>query len=247
MRKFILPLVLLVLAIAIAGCSDGRRAPTSYSDAEPKFEPLSRTGNDPYREMGKVYVPLHTAEGFEQRGIASWYGKAFHGKRTSNGEKYDMYKMTAAHKILPLPSYVSVTNVSNKKTIIVRVNDRGPFVDDRIIDLSFAAASELDLVGPGTGEVKVKAIVPKGGRFARKENREVFIQAGAFSVKENAVNLKRRLKEYGFDDVDVQKKRKSGSTIYLVRIGPVNIDKNFDQLFNRIASRISGNPVVVSK
>lgn len=239
--------ILVILAIALAGCADGRRAATSYSVGDLKYEPLSKYGNRPYHEMGKLYVPLASAEGFEQRGIASWYGKAFHGKRTSNGEVYDMYQMTAAHKILPLPSYVSVLNVSNKKSIIVRVNDRGPFVDGRIIDLSYAAASQLDLVRPGTGEVEIKALAPEGGRFPTKGEREVFIQVGAFSNKDNAMKLKWKIKNDGFDDVNVKKKRRSGSSIYLVRVGPVFVDENFDRLFNRIKSRIDGNPVVVSK
>ena len=246
MRKFAL-LFILAIALGLGGCSDGWRAKTSYSPVVPKYESLSRTGNSPYHEMGKVYVPLSSAVGFEQRGIASWYGKKFHGKRTSNGEVYDMYQMTAAHKILPLPTYVSVTNVSNKKSIIVRVNDRGPFVEGRIIDLSYAAASQLDLVGPGTGEVEIKAITPKGGPSARKDEREVFIQVGAFSKKGNALRLKQKMKAYGFGDVDVHKKRRSGSSIYLVRVGPVNVDKDFDRLFDRIASQIDGKPVIVSK
>ena len=119
---------------------------TSTPDAVPRVEPRSRYGNPrSYVVNGKQYFTLSSARGFIQRGIASWYGQAFHGRRTSSGETYDMHKMTAAHKTLPLPTYVSVRDLGTGRTIVVRVNDRGPFHGDRIIDLSFAAASKLGI------------------------------------------------------------------------------------------------------
>ncbi|GHC25583.1 septal ring lytic transglycosylase RlpA family protein [Aidingimonas halophila] len=139
--------------------------PPDVSDvpnAEPRVEPRSRRGNTtPYEVLGKQYYVLDDAQGYENRGTASWYGEKFHGYTTSNGEIYDMYKMTAAHKSLPLPSYARVTNVDNGRSVIVKVNDRGPFHDDREIDLSYAAAARLEILGEGTGRVRVEVIDPR--------------------------------------------------------------------------------------
>jgi len=117
-----------------------------------------KVGNKSYTVFGKRYVPLSSAEGFKQEGIASWYGKDFHGKKTANGERYNMYAMTAAHKILPMNTTVRVTNLSNGKAVYVRINDRGPFVDNRIIDLSYTAASRIGIIQMGTGRVRIEAI-----------------------------------------------------------------------------------------
>jgi rare lipoprotein A len=128
-------------------------------DAIPKYEPKSRGGNkSPYEVFGKTYHVLQSSDNFLQEGIASWYGTKFHGNKTSNGEIYDMYAMTAAHKTLPIPTYVEVKNLANGKTIIVRVNDRGPFHGNRIIDLSYAAATKLGAIKNGTSPVQVRAI-----------------------------------------------------------------------------------------
>jgi rare lipoprotein A len=127
-------------------------------DAVPKNEPLLPRSNKPYKALGKTYTPLTTAQNYKERGNASWYGKRFHGKKTSSGEIYDMYGMSAAHTILPLPSYVKVTNIANGRSVIVRVNDRGPFKSTRIIDLSYAAAHKLRLLAKGSGLVEVEAI-----------------------------------------------------------------------------------------
>ncbi|WP_445157978.1 septal ring lytic transglycosylase RlpA family protein [Halomonas sp. E14] len=131
-------------------------------DAVPRIEPLSRGGNrSTYEVWGKTYHVLPDANGYARRGTASWYGEKFHGYATSNGEIYDMYKMTAAHRSLPLPTYARVTSLENGRSVIVRINDRGPFHNDREIDLSYAAAARLDILGRGTGPVKVEAINPE--------------------------------------------------------------------------------------
>ncbi|ERL53037.1 septal ring lytic transglycosylase RlpA family protein [Halomonas huangheensis] len=141
-------------------------------NATPRVEPRSSAGNrSTYEVWGKTYHVMDDARGYSREGTASWYGQKFHGYATSNGEIYDMYKMTAAHKNLPLPSYAQVTNLDNGRSVIVRVNDRGPFHDDREIDLSYAAASRLDILGHGTGNVRVTAIDPQqwqanGGKVA---------------------------------------------------------------------------------
>ncbi|TCK05909.1 septal ring lytic transglycosylase RlpA family protein [Marinobacterium mangrovicola] len=134
---------------------------SNVPDAVPRLEPKSRGGNkSPYQVLGKKYHIMPSAAGYRRQGTASWYGEKFHGHLTSNGEVYDMYKMSAAHKSLPLPSYVRVTNLSNKRQVIVRVNDRGPFHDNRLIDLSYAAAAKLGMLNHGTARVEVEAIDP---------------------------------------------------------------------------------------
>ena len=137
-------------------------------DARPRVEPLHKFANRPYEVFGKRYVPLASLQPFRQRGIASWYGKRFHGQKTSSGEIYDMYAMTAAHPTLPIPSYARVTNVRNGRSVVVRINDRGPFHASRIIDLSYAAAYRLGYIEAGSTEVEVEAVVP-GARVAADE------------------------------------------------------------------------------
>lgn len=159
---------LLLLGALQSGCLNlpredraPRRPPdvSSIPDATPREEPRSRYGNPPsYEVFGKTYRVMDSAHGYRERGVASWYGEKFHGRRTSSGEPYDMYAMTAAHKSLPLPTYVQVTNLENRKSVIVKVNDRGPFVHNRIIDLSYTAASRLGILEAGTGLVEVEAL-----------------------------------------------------------------------------------------
>jgi rare lipoprotein A len=147
----------------LAGDGPGADIPVNLdaiTDAVPKNEPLHRYANRPYVALGKTYKPLTAIGNFKERGIASWYGKKFNGERTSSGEKYDMYAMTAAHPTLPLPSYARVTNLANQKSVIVRVNDRGPFMNDRIIDLSYTAAYKLGILGDGSAEVEVESLSP---------------------------------------------------------------------------------------
>ncbi|MBU3023036.1 septal ring lytic transglycosylase RlpA family protein [Aestuariibacter sp. A3R04] len=163
--------LLLMTAVLLSACQSQSRyaqhtdsAPTfvydepDYTDAQPRYEPYREWNSRPYEVLGKRYFPLQTGKGFEQVGLASWYGQKFHGHLTSNGETYDMFAMTAAHKTLPLPSFVRVTNLSNNKSVIVRVNDRGPFHSNRIIDLSYAAAKKLDYQQHGTAKVKLEVI-----------------------------------------------------------------------------------------
>jgi rare lipoprotein A len=180
----------------------------------------------PYRVFGKWYYPLPDAGGFSQRGIASWYGKEFHGKRTANGEVYDMYAMTAAHKTLPLGTHVRVRHLENKREIQVRINDRGPFVRGRIIDLSYTGAKKLDIVDSGTGPVEVIAL---GASVRDNTNEQTFvpldyykgtftIQVGAFGKRENAERLKSRLDET-YEDVQIAPYRTGSNVFYRVRVG----------------------------
>lgn len=145
-------------------------------DAVPRYEPHSRGGNrSPYEVFGQTYTVLPSAEGYQEKGIASWYGLKFHGHLTSNGEVYDMYEMTAAHKSLPLPTFARVTNLDNGRSVIVRINDRGPFHNDRLIDLSYAAAYRLGILQQGTGRVEVTAITlpPPAGQMLASTNSSV--------------------------------------------------------------------------
>ena len=198
---------------------------TKVKDAVPRSEPLSATGNKPYVVFGKTYVPLKSNKGFRQKGTASWYGKKFHGKRTSSGETYDMYKMTAAHTVLPIPSYAQVTNLNNGRSIIVKVNDRGPFKHNRVIDLSYAAALKLDVVRSGTGQVEIIAI-GENTPTSQKESvvsaeAQAFIQLGAYSNQDTAYRLQQRLQSDGYPDVAVNRVVQRGLNLYRVRLGPL--------------------------
>ena len=148
----------------LPGDGPGTDAPNldNIPDAVPKAEPLHRYANRPYTALGKTYTPLQVTGNYKERGIASWYGKKFNGQRTSIGETYDMYGMTAAHPTLPIPSYARVTNVANGKSVIVRINDRGPFLHERIMDLSYAAAYKLGFINTGSAEVEVESIAAGG-------------------------------------------------------------------------------------
>ena len=130
------------------------------ADAKPKVESLHHGANNPYTALGRKYTPYRSLKPHRERGLASWYGRGFHGKRTASGERYDMYAMTAAHTILPIPSYARVTHLGNGRSVIVRINDRGPFRTDRIIDLSYAAAHRLGYIQAGSARVEVEAILP---------------------------------------------------------------------------------------
>ena len=162
------------ILLLLAGCStankggyykdDGphERPPANLervADAVPRSEPLHKFANRPYEALGKRYVPMTSVQPFRQSGLASWYGKRYHGQKTSSGETYDMYAMTAAHPTLPIPSYVRVTNVANRKSVVVRINDRGPFKSERVIDLSYVAAYKLGFIQSGQARVEVEAIV----------------------------------------------------------------------------------------
>ena len=147
----------------LAGDGPGANVPPNLDatpDAMPRSEPLHRYANRPYVALGKTYTPLTVPGNYRERGIASWYGKKFHGQRTSSGETYDMYGMTAAHPTLPIPSYARVTNLATQKSVVVRVNDRGPFLHQRVMDLSYTAAHKLGIVGNGSSEVEVESLMP---------------------------------------------------------------------------------------
>jgi rare lipoprotein A len=214
-------------------------------DAVPRIEPRSRNGNPPFYDVfGIRYFVLSSSVGYRERGVASWYGPGFHKVRTSTGEPYDMYGMTAAHKTLPLPAYVQVTNLQNGRSVVVRVNDRGPFVGNRIIDLSYTAAAKLDMLRDGTAIVEVRAVDPAdapGPGAAQNPgaepapppapvHRELFIQAGAFADPANAERMADRLRSGNFGRIFVRDNRIAGRRMYRVRIGPVPDVAEFDRI-----------------
>lgn len=243
-------------------------------DAIPRWEPRTAAGNkSPYTVLGKTYHVMASSDDYREQGLASWYGKKFHGELTSNGEIYDMYGMTAAHKSLPIPTYVQVTNLSNGRQVIVRVNDRGPFHGGRIIDLSYAAAKKLGFVDQGTARVEVSAINPDvwlaqqngGSRGAQLTVRptsnssepaapapgyqlpgNTFLQAGAFGSRQSAETLRRQLADLTSLPVFI---REIGApqSLYRVRIGPIADHSQLLNLQERIRLLNLGQPHVVQE
>lgn len=228
---------------------------SQLADAIPRDEPLSKYGNkSPYTVLGETYRVLPSAKGFKQTGKASFYGKKFHGLRTSSGEPYDMYAMSAAHRNLPLPSYVRVTNTANGKNVIVKVNDRGPFHSERIIDLSYAAAARLDILKAGTGHVRIEALDPADfSQLAAKtpapviampsEAPKFYVQVGAFSAPANASALQARLADLIYSPVNIE----SNQGIHRVQIGPFFSRDDADKAANIIKGHDLGNPMVVTR
>jgi len=239
-------------------------------DPVPRREARSRYGNGPvYEVLGKRYTVLPSAVGYKERGVASWYGNKFHGNLTSNREVYDMHAMTAAHKTLPLPTYVRVRNLVNGKTIIVRVNDRGPFVSNRIIDLSYSAAQKLDMIGTGTSLVEVEAITFNDQPRAAAKSQppvvpaaaatvvqpaattdsatgQVFAQIGAFGSRENADRRLALLRSAGIGAAFIQDDTSVSPSLYRVRLGPINNVEQFDLLVEELARLEIDAPIIVT-
>jgi rare lipoprotein A len=208
-------------------------------DAIPRKEPRSAHGNPPfYKVLGKRYVVLATEDGYLERGVASWYGPTFHGENTSNGEKYNMYGMTAAHKTLPLPCYARVTNLKNGRSIVVRINDRGPFVSNRLIDLSYTAALKLDMLKEGTTLVEVRALTVQEPdeltRSAETPPPALYVQVGAFADQTNAQRVSDRLHAAGLSTAFILAPPDGKPPLYRVRLGPISTVPDFDQLAARL-------------
>jgi rare lipoprotein A len=199
--------------------------PNFFKAVKPKDEPLSHYGNPgAYQVKGKHYEVMTSATGYRTRGLASWYGTKFHAKRTSSGEPYDMYALTAAHKTLPLPTYVKIKNLNNGRVAIVKVNDRGPFHSDRIIDLSYAAAVKLGLFPKGTAMVEIEALSVR--TQGKSHQAQYYLQAGAFQSSTLATALRVKLSKLTPSTVFIE--RYHGR--YLVKVGPFATRKMTDQL-----------------
>jgi rare lipoprotein A len=215
-------------------------------DPVPRVEPRSARGNPvSYEVFGKRYHVMATSEGYKERGVASWYGPDFHARPTSSGEPYDMYAMTAAHKTLPIPAYARVTNLSNGRSVVVRINDRGPFVANRIIDLSYTAAHKLDMWRAGTAFVEVEVLTPGAGADIARDitapgattaltGPTLYLQVGAFGVADNAAKLADRLRTAGIDKVGVTGPIGT-PPLHRVRIGPIGDVNAYDATAERVA------------
>ena len=272
-----LPLVAISL-LTLAACggnklrgdgppSGSSRIPDIPGDAVPRPEARSRYGNGPvYEVLGKRYTVMPSSAGYQERGVASWYGKKFHGNLTSNREVYDMYGMTAAHKTLPLPTYVRVRNLRNNKSIVVRVNDRGPFVHNRVIDLSYTAAMKLDMIRDGTSLVEVTAISfdePQGDRPVRTSTpavapdvtvdqpvvvtNQIYVQVGAFGDRSNAERRLSGLSLAGIKDGFIHEESTPERTLYRVRIGPVADVVQYDVLVEELEGIGIADPYLITE
>jgi len=229
----------------------------SIPDAIPKVEALHKYSRKPYIALGKKYYPLETAKNYKKTGIASWYGKLFHGKKTASGETYDMYSMTAAHTVLPLPSYVKVTNVENGRSVIVRVNDRGPFKHEREIDLSYAAAHKLRLIEKGSGLVEVEAIdptqytppnitqQPQSAPLEKTISARHYVQAGAFGDENNAIALQNRLLGLNIEELAKINRMYNGN-LYRLTVGPYHTKEQAEKIAETIQKKLNISTIITT-
>ncbi len=280
----------LLLALFLASCGSSPSRPSSSSkpggyylddgpgsntpdnlasvpEPTPKIEPINKYTSRPYAVLGHAYTPYTRLTPYKARGVASWYGKRYHGQKTSSGEVYDMYAMTAAHTILPLPSYARVTNVATGKSVVVRVNDRGPFHEDRLIDLSYIAAQRLGLLGWGSGIVEVEAIIPgnEESSVARvvppepslpapvpdaspvsAESGGIYVQLGAFSVAENADAFLRKMRiDLGWLGDSMNVYWKNG--LYRVHAGPYSSREEARRAAERVHKELGFKALVLDR
>ena len=243
--------ILIVLALGtLVSCASRSPAPQVPSvEPVPRDEPLSTKGNhSPYRVFGETYYVLPSSMGYVEQGMASWYGKQFHGRLTSNHEVFDMHELTAAHKTLPLPTYAEVTNLENGQSVVVRINDRGPFKPGRVIDLSYAAAQALDMVHTGLARVEVRALVPPGSELDRPlvaTAEHLYLQLGAFAERNNALALLGRLRDQALPPAQLVSEGGGGKPVHRVRLGPLANAEEVDDLTARLLLLGLDRPVVV--
>jgi rare lipoprotein A len=280
------PAWLVVIAVVLGACATaprtpGDKKPSYYSDdgppdripdnladipdAVPRDEPFHRFANRPYTVFGRTYVPVVNREPTKERGIASWYGKKFHGQKTSSGEPYDMFAMTAAHPTLPIPSYARVTNLKTGKWVVVRINDRGPFHSDRLIDLSYAAAVRIGIAGPGSGRVEVERVfespepdvpVPQARPapaqaivetpMVVEEPAGLWLQLGAFSSRESAENFREKVaKELSWIYEPVQVSSREG--LHRVRLGPYRNRDEATAIADKVRETLGFAPALITR
>ncbi|UCG71791.1 MAG: septal ring lytic transglycosylase RlpA family protein [Chromatiales bacterium] len=267
---------LLLLAAALGACSKASRweeptrstvskAPSPVID-EPGQPPRSKRGNPAFYEVfGNRYYVLASSADYREKGVASWYGKKFHGRLTSSGVRYDMHAMTAAHKTLPLPTRVRVTNLKNQRSVIVTVNDRGPFVHNRLIDMSYAAAQQLGMIRDGTAMVSVEALpfdappavaakppripsmVATASAAPPPAEPVLYLQVGAFGDAGNAERLKSQLETGGFQNVRIRQDMAANKALYRVRLGPIADVAEYDQLIERVAALNINDAMLVTE
>ncbi len=282
---------LLLLALLLASCGSSPSRPSTSSkpggyylddgpgpntpanldsvpEPTPKIEPINKYTSRPYAVLGHAYTPYTRLTPYKARGVASWYGKRYHGQKTSSGEVYDMYAMTAAHTLLPLPSYARVTNIATGKSVVVRVNDRGPFHEDRLIDLSYLAAQRLGLLGHGSGMVEVEAIIPgsevppvtrapapepvpapapvSAASNVSAESGGIYVQLGAFSVAGNADAFLRKMRiDLGWLADSMNVYRKDG--LYRVHAGPYSSREEAGRTAERVQKELGFKALVLDR
>ena len=246
----------ILIALALGGCAGGGQDRSTASaqsdddsgipDAVPRVEPRSRYGNpDTYVVRGKRYYTKDSSDGHLERGLASWYGKKFHGRRTSSGERYDMYGMTAAHKSLPLPSYVRVTNLENGRSAVVKVNDRGPFHGSRVIDLSYSAAKKIGVVAKGTAMVEVRAIDPSrpgsdpGPRIAARSAAPASPNPASKTVRRSRDAMEGRAFDAALAASGAREVQGSGADPLYLQVGAFGDAGNAERLRDRLVGQVS--------
>ncbi|MCX7096567.1 MAG: septal ring lytic transglycosylase RlpA family protein [Methylococcales bacterium] len=198
--------------------------------------PLTRKGTG-YAQQEDLFPRIAK---YIKKGVASWYGPGFHGRKTATGEIFDMYAMTAAHKTLPIPSYAQVTNLENNRSIIVRINDRGPFVRNRELDLSYAAAKNLDMMQDGTGKIEIKTIpesqaLPQLQQLAEEQEQDLYLQVGSFGSQKKALQLKDKITAFQLPEPDIRSSTYKRSTLYKVQIGPIDSESSAKELSEQLA------------
>ena len=279
---------LVAIAVVLAACGTAPKAPSEgpkkssyYSDdgppdripdnladipnAVPRDEPFHRFANRPYTVFGRTYVPVVNRDPIRERGIASWYGKKFHGQKTSSGEPYDMFAMTAAHPTLPIPSYARVTNLKNGQWVVVRINDRGPFHSNRVIDLSYAAAARIGIAGPGSGMVEVERVfespepdIPASQTLPPavqaivetpmlvEEPAGLWLQLGAFSSRESAENFRETVaKELSWIYEPIQILSREG--LHRVRLGPYRNRDEAAAIADKVRETLGIAPTLITR
>ncbi|WP_295624405.1 septal ring lytic transglycosylase RlpA family protein [uncultured Nitrosomonas sp.] len=229
-------------------------------DAVPKAEPLRAANMQPYVALGKHFRPMTGLEPYRKRGIASWYGRRYHGNNTASGEVYDMYAMTAAHPTLPLPSYARVTNLENGNSVIVRLNDRGPFLSDRIIDLSYTAAYKLGILAGGSGQVEVESIIPNNGQVmlavskpspslpvadSHAEMNMVYLQLAAFGSSDNARNFLSQIHQR-LPSLKETASITKNKGLYKIHVGPYPDSTVARLAANTLSQQLAITPVLVN-
>jgi len=271
MRRLLRLTLTLLLAIGFAGCG-GKHVSSGSAKLPDGSGGHYKTGK-PYKVAGQWYYPLNSAAGYDETGVASWYGRDFHGKATANGERYDMHAMSAAHKTLPLPTLVRVTNLENGRSVVVRVNDRGPFVKSRLIDLSYAAATELGFTDKGTARVRVQTLdvhTPATPMVARAapvapapvsqplspvatawadeaptaKRGNIYVQLGAFGSRETAEHIRHSL-QAEYPDILIQPLPVASRTLFRVRIGPMDDMHRIEQTILSLQGHGFADAIVV--
>lgn len=237
--------IALVAILGMAGCTSRiySTPPASKPGTPTKYDPKTR----PYTVMGKTYYPLKSARGYDEVGMASWYGKDFHGRKTANGQVYNMYGVSAAHKTLPLGTRVRVTNLSNNRSVVLTVNDRGPFVHGRVIDLSYGAAKKLGTVEAGVAKVRITAVgtVAQPSRTtATSPMKRFHVRVGAFANRDNAVRVHRQLMANGYENANIATISRDGRILHIVQAGSYSSRDAAERVLERLKDKFPTSYII---